>query len=138
MAQTIQCETMIRLNEIEEIMRPNFIWDRDGLKPMQVKEDFEGNKELARTVFVGLADMFGFDQVDVMNYIDCGYDSYRHKLMQFREYYKEGRARDEEGLLKTYDDAVTKMYVKIRLCLNAIRLNTKRNPYLKLEEYINI
>jgi hypothetical protein len=129
---------MIKLREIEEVMKPNFIWDREGLKPMQVKEDYEGNKDLARTIFVGLADMYGFNATDVMNYIDCGYDSYRHKLMQFREYYKIGKKRESLGTLRTYDDAVTKFYVKVGLCLNAIRTTTRRNPYLKIEEYINI
>jgi hypothetical protein len=73
-----------------------------------------------------------------MNHIDCGYDSYRHKLKQFREYYKIGKSREQDGSLKAIDDAITKMYVKICLCLNAIKLSTRRNPYLKLEEYINI
>lgn len=119
-------------------MRPNFIWDRNGLKPLQLDESYEGNKELARTIFVGLADMYGFDATDVMNHIDCGYDSYRNKLMQFREYYKIGKKRDGLGTLKSYDDAVTKFFVKVGLCLNAIKIITKRNPYLKIEEYINI
>lgn len=127
---------MIRLNEIESVMRSNFIWDRNGLKPMQVLEEYEGNKELARTIFVGLADMYGFDTTDIMEYIDCGYDSFRHKISVFREYYKVGRSRQEDKTLKHHDDAITKLYVKTCLCLNAIRHLTKRNPYLKLEEYI--
>ena len=45
---------MIRISEIEQIMRPNFVWDRAGLKPLQVNEYYEKNKELARIVFVGL------------------------------------------------------------------------------------
>lgn len=129
---------MIKLNELEHAMKAQFIWDREGLKPLQLNEEYEGNKELARTIFVGLADMYGFDASDVMNYIDCGYDSYRYKLMQFRDYYKMGKKREEEGVLKTTDDAVTKFYIKVCLCLNAIKFQTKRNPYLKLEEYINI
>jgi hypothetical protein len=127
---------MIKLNEIEAVMRPNFVWDRNGLKPMQVSEEYEGNKELARTVFVGLADMYGFDTTDIMEYIDCGYDSFRHKISQFREYYRAGRERYETGVSRAYNDAITKMYVKTCLCLNAIRYQTKRNPYLKLEDYI--
>lgn len=125
---------MIKLREIEEYMRPNFIWDRNGLKPLQVKEDFEGNKELARTIFVGIADMYGFDASDVMIHLDCGYDSYRHKLMQFRESYKEGMRNDIDIL----DTSTRKIYVKTNLILNAVKLATKRNPYVKLEEFINI
>ena len=129
---------MIKLREIEEVMKPNFIWDKNALKPLQLNETYEGNKDLARTIFVGIADMYGFSATDVMEYIDCGYDSYRHKLMQFREYYKSGKKRDEVGAITTYDDAITKFFVKVGLCLNSIRIKTKRNPYLKIEEYINI
>jgi len=129
---------MIRLSELEQAMKAQFIWDREGLKPLQLNEEYEGNKELARTIFVGLADMYGFEAGDVMTYIDCGYDSYRNKLMQFREYYRTGRKRFNDGTLRSHDDAVTKLYVKVGLCLNAIRSNTKRNPYIRLEEYINI
>lgn len=127
---------MIKLNEIEAVMRPNFVWDREGLKPMQVSEEYEGNKELARTVFVGLADMYGFDTTDIMEYIDCGYDSFRHKISVFREYYKIGKQRQDDGTLRHHDDAINKLYIKTCLCLNAIRTNTKRNPYIKLEEYL--
>lgn len=129
---------MIRLNDIEKIMRGQFVWDKNGIKPMQVNEEYEGNKELARTVFVGLADMYGFDGSDIMSYLDMGYDSYRHKLMSFREHYKEGLRRQGDGTLYDSDDNVKKMYIKTCMCLNAIKTTTKRNPYLRMEEYINI
>jgi hypothetical protein len=127
---------MIRLNEIEQVMKSQFVWDREGLKPMQVDEEYEGNKELARTVFVGLADMYGFEATEVMQYIDCGYDSYRHKISQFRESYKIGRERDDAGQLKSFDDSINKLYIKTCLCLNSIKHKTQRNPYLKLEELL--
>jgi hypothetical protein len=129
---------MIKLNELEKAMKGQFIWDRSGLKPMQVLEEYEGNKELARTIFVGLADMYGFDGLDVMEYVDCGYDSYRHKLSQFREMYKAGLDRDDKGELKDYDDGVTKFYTKVRLCLSAIKFQTGRNAFLNIENYISI
>jgi len=129
---------MIKLIEIEQVMKPQFVWDREGQKYMQVYEEIEGNKELARTIFVGLADMYGFDGGDVMNHLDMGYDSYRNKLMQFREYYKEGHRRLNEGTLYESEDNVRKFYIKVGMCLNAIRTATKRNPYLKMEEYISI
>ena len=129
---------MIKLIELEQAMRPNFIWDRNALKPLQLNEEYEANKDMARTIFVGIADMYGFDATDIMSYVDCGYDSYRHKLMQFREYYKVGKKRDRDGIIRDLEDAISRFYIKTNLCLNAIRFNTKRNPYLKLEEYINI
>lgn len=129
---------MIKLIEIEKVMKSQFVWDKEGQKQLQVLEEYEGNKELARTIFVGLADMFGFDQGEVMNHLDVGYDSYRHKLMHFREYYKEGLQREKDGRLYDSDDSIKKFYIKTCLCLNAIKHATKRNPYLKMEEYISI
>jgi predicted SprT family Zn-dependent metalloprotease len=129
---------MIRLSDLETVMKPQFVWDRKGQKYFQVSEEFEGNKELARTIFVGLSDMFGFEATEVMTHINMGYDSYRHKLMQFRETYKEGLRRKADETLNSYDDNIKRMYIKTCLCLNAIKTATRKNPYLKMEEYINI
>lgn len=129
---------MIRLQELEEAMKGQFVFDKKAYKRMQVLEDYEGNKDLARNVFVGLADMLGFDAGQIMDHLDMGYDSYRNKLMQFREYYRIGKARELDGSLKESDDAIKKFYVKVGLCLNSIRTKTRRDPYLKMEEYINI
>lgn len=129
---------MIKLIDLEKVMKPQFIWHKNPLKKLQVNEDFEGNLELARTVFVGLADMYGFDQGDVMEYLDCGYDAYRNKLMTFREAYREGIRREENGVIYDFVDSTSKIYIKTGLCLNAIKFQTRRDPYLKMEEYINI
>jgi len=129
---------MIRLKEIEEVMRPQFVWDRGSQKYMQCNEEYEGNKDLARSIFVGISDMYGFDATNVMDYLDMGYDSYRHKLSQFREYYREGKRRDDEGILFDMDDAIKKFYIKVSLVLNSIKTKTQRNPYLKMDDYVNI
>lgn len=71
---------MTKLRDLEKAMKPNFIWNKEGLKPMQLNEEYEGSLDLARMVFVGLADMHGFDAVEAMNYIDMEYESHRTKL----------------------------------------------------------
>ena len=119
-------------------MRPQFVWDRGSQKYMQCNEEYEGNKDLARSIFVGISDMYGFDATNVMDYLDMGYDSYRHKLSQFREYYREGKRRDDEGILFDMDDAIKKFYIKVSLVLNSIKTKTQRNPYLKMDDYVNI
>jgi hypothetical protein len=129
---------MIKLTDIEAIMRPQFIWHKNPQKKMQVNEDFEGNLELARIVFVGLADMYGHKQTEVMEYLDCGYDTYRNKLMNFRESWREGRRRENAGVLREYNDNTSKIYIKTGLCLNAIKYSSKSNPYLKMEQYIQV
>lgn len=138
MEKTISSQVMIRLEEIENFMKPQFVWDRSGRKRLQVNEEVEGNLELARTIFVGIADMYGFSQGDVMDHLDCGYDSYRNKLMQFRSVWIEGRKRQHDNVLYDFSDSVSRMYIKTCLCLNAIKYAYKRDPYLKMEEYISV
>lgn len=128
---------IIRLNELEKIMRPQFIFDRLSTRPMQTSEEYEGNKELARMIFVGLADMCGFDGAQITEYLDLGYDSYRNKLSNFKEYYKESQARMESGQeLRQFDNSLRKFYVKTCLCLNSINHLTKANAYHRLNEHI--
>lgn len=128
---------MIRLTELEKIMRPQFIFDRLSNRNMQTSEEYEGNKELARMIFVGLADMYGFESSVITEYLDMGYDSYRNKLSNFREYYKESLSRIEAGQdLRRFDPQLRKFYIKVLLCLNSIKHNTRTNPYYKIGEYI--
>jgi hypothetical protein len=129
---------MIKLNEIEKVMKPQFVFDKDANKFFQCDEEYEGNKDLARSIFVGISDMYGFDAQLVMSYLDMGYDSYRYKLSQFREYYREGKRRQENGTIYMSDDAVKKYFIKVSLCMNAIKFHSRSNPYLKLDEYVNL
>lgn len=128
---------MIKLKEIEKVMRPQFVWDRDGQKYLQCNEEYEGNKDLARNIFVGIADMYGFEATTVMEYLDMGYDSYRHKLTQFRDYYREAKLREADGTLQ-HDRTLKKFFIKVCLVLNSIKYTTKRSPYIKMNDYINL
>ena len=125
---------MIRLAELEKVMRSQFIWNHASIKKMETSEDDEGSKSLARDIFVGLSDVYGFDASDVCDYLDIGYDSYRHKLMKFREYYREGKRREMEGILHINDDKVKKFYIKVCLCMNSIKSHTQRDQYYLLEK----
>lgn len=129
---------MIRLEEIERLMKGQFIWNRLSHKKMQVNETMDSNADTARIVFVGIADMYGYKQNQIMEYLDCSYDSYRNKLMSFRAAWKEGRRREENGTIYDTVDNASRLYIKTCLCLNAIRFNTRRDPYLKMEEYIGV
>jgi hypothetical protein len=127
---------MVRLDQLEKAMRPNFIWDRNGLKPLQTNEEYEGAKDLARMVFVGLAEMYGFDQVDVMNYLDMEYDSFRNKVSAFRSNYREALKRVKNESIFLQEDPIKRFYLKVALCLNSIKFATSTNPFVKIEDWI--
>ena len=128
---------MIKLKELEKCMRPQFIWDRNGQKMMQVNEEMEGAKDLARMIFCGIAEMYGFDSLEIMAYIEMEYEGYRNKVQQFRANWREANRRKEEGSLWSYDDPIKKFYTKVSMVLNAIKHKEGSNPFLKLEDFMN-
>lgn len=128
---------MTQLKHLEEAMKAQFIWDKSGLKRLQVNEEWEGAKDLARMIFVGIADMHGFDPSQVMEYLDMEYESHRHKLTQFKGYYKDAMRRSKEGTIHLVEDTTRKVYIKTGLCLNSIKFRHRTNPYLKLENWMS-
>lgn len=127
---------MTQLKHLEEAMKAQFIWDKSGIKTLQVNEEIEGSKDLARMIFVGIADMNGFDAAHVMEYLDMEYESHRNKLSQFKKHYKEAIHRKNRGALDLQEDTTRKVYYKTSLCLNSIKFKFRVNPYLKLEQWM--
>jgi hypothetical protein len=121
----------MKLENLERVMKAQFVWHRDPLKPMQTNELIEGSKDTARIVFVGIANMYGFYVADICQYLDIMHDSYVEKLTLFRDVYRDGY----KGRHLSRDKA--RIYRKIRLVLNAIQSETKRNPYIKMEVYLD-
>lgn len=127
---------MVRLAELEKVMKPQFIWDRTGQKILQTSETYEGAKDLGRMIFVGIADMYGFGASSVQDYLDMTYDSHRNKIQQFRSNLREAQKRVDAETINVIDDNVKKFHTKLSLCLNAIKHTYKQNPYFKLENWI--
>lgn len=127
---------MVRLENLEKAMRPQFVWDRQGLKVLQTDEEYEGAKDLARLVFVGLADMLGFESSSVMEYLDMEYESHRNKVQAFRSNYREALRRVERGTIYLNEDPVKRFYMKVWLCLNAIKYQTRNPFYVNIEDWI--
>lgn len=117
-------------------MRPNFIYDKKG-KIMQTLEEYDRTKEIARAIFVGLCDMYGYNGTQVMNFLDIGYDEYRSKLRHFRLSYRTAREAVSNGSLVDQPRDIVRMYYKIILCLNAIKLFTCTDTYQTINTYTN-
>ncbi len=126
---------MVRLKQLEACMKSQFIWDKSSAKILQTSETYEGAKDLGRMIFVGIADMHGFDQSSVQDYLDMSYDSHRNKIQQFRANLREANRRVKEGTVYMIDDPVKKFYMKLCLTLNAIKFTYRQNSYLKLTQY---
>lgn len=128
---------MIKLEEIEKAMRPQFVWDRAGLKPMQTNEEYEGAKDIARLVFVGIADMVGHHHNSVMEYLDMEYDSHRNKIQAFRSNYKEAKRRVANKSIYLNEDPIKKFYLKVSLTLNSIKLMQAESKFVNTENWLN-
>jgi hypothetical protein len=112
---------MNKLSQLEKAMRPQFVWEKNPAKPMQTLEHQEGAKDVARMIFVGVADMHGFKSEDIQEYLDMRFESYRNKLSTFRDMLKECKRRRKDGSLLEIDDQVKRFYFKVNLTLNAIK-----------------
>ena len=86
-------------------------------------------------IFAGLADMHGFDPAATQDYLDMSYDSYRSKIQQFRNSLREAKKREKEGSIYLIDDQIKRFYLKVHLCLNAIKYMYRRDSYFKLNNY---
>jgi hypothetical protein len=123
---------MNRLSQLEKAMRSQFVWEKNPVKPLQTLETQEGAKDLARMIFVGIADMHGFKNEEIQTYLDMGFDSYRNKLSTFRDNLKECRLRENNETIYSIDDSIKKFYLKVNLTLNAIKYMYGGN-YLSFE-----
>lgn len=112
---------MNNLTQLEKAMRGQFVWEKSPAKPLQTLETQEGAKDIARMIFVGIADMHGFKSEEVQNYLDMRFDSYRNKLSTFRENIKECRIREANDSIYAVDDNIKKFYLKVNLTLNAVK-----------------
>ncbi len=111
------------LEQIESAMRPQFIWDKEGLKPLQTCEVMEGSKDVARMIFCGIADMFGMDRKDVQLHLDMSHEMHRGAVTRFREHLRESKIAT--GTAKRFG-------VKVGLCINAINYKHNVRPFVDL------
>lgn len=124
---------MTNLSQLEKAMRAQFVWEKNPTKPLQTLESQEGAKDIARMIFVGIADMNGFSNEETQSYLDMGFDSYRHKLRTFRDLAKSARARVKDGTIFIINDEVKKFYLKLTLTLNAIKYS-EGGKYLSIHK----
>lgn len=114
---------MIKLKDIEDCIRPNFILARNNTKILATTEEHENSKEIARIVFVGISEIYGHKMADVCEYLEIDYNEYRQKLQLFRAYHtlQTGATRRDK-----------RFHYKIRLCLNAAKYKDDK-PMLQLD-----
>lgn len=120
---------MVKLLEIEKVIRPNFIFEKAPNKILQTLEQYEDSKEVARDIFIGIAEMYGFESHHVMDYLEVGYNEYRSRLVQFRKNYRASLVNCPPELIRFRN--------KVRLVLNTINTRHGGNSYVRIEQFIS-
>jgi len=102
-----------------------------------VVEIVEGNTKTISSAgnFIGIAEMYGFDGEDVLNYIDLAPDIYKKRKATFIRAHQEVQKRIASGL-PAAQDFKNKIYVKTGLVQNYIRLHYNGEGYITYRDLL--
>lgn len=127
---------MLTVEQIYEAMKPNFLWEKNPLKPLQTRDEYTDSISIAPTVFIGLSLLYGVPEEDVMIYLDINHEEYRNKLKRFREHIAAYLNDRENNVPLNFDDpkAPQRYYSKFMLSKNYITLYFRETPWLSLGE----
>lgn len=133
MSKPIEC------HHIHAALKPNFIWQKEPRKPLQiVKDDNTNSVGMAVTIFIGLSILYGIDKADAMQYLDITHQEYRTKLKRFKKHIYTGllnRLFYKPGEEKTIDD---RYLMKYEMCKRYIDMHFKQPGFLSIDEIFTI
>jgi hypothetical protein len=125
----------MELWQLEVAIRKQCIWNHDSSRRMQTHQAFEMKAELGMILFIGIAEMYGFDGEDVLNYIDLAPDIYKKRKATFIRAHQEVQKRIASGL-PAAQDFKNKIYVKTGLVQNYIRLHYNGEGYITYRDLL--
>jgi hypothetical protein len=114
----------MQLTELEEILRPNFVWDeKPGRKWYVADTDKLGHQSAALIVFCGAAWTCGFKDSDVYDYLDIEKHKHFAYLSRFRNAIRQYQASTMYELYNMDDTSLEgKVMKKYRIVENALKL----------------
>ena len=125
----------MELYQLENAIRKQCIWDHSSPRRLQTNPEYEMKADLGMILFVGIAEMYGFDGEDILNYIDLHPDIYKKRKATFIRAHQEVQRRiamDEP----TVNDFRNKIYVKTNLVQNYIRLHYNNEGFLSYQDLL--
>jgi hypothetical protein len=133
MSKAIGCE------HIHAALRPQFIWQKDSNKPLQVVNDDNTNSVgMAVTIFIGLSVLYGISKSETMSYLDIKHAEYRTKLKRFKEHVYGGMLRKANRIPGQEMNIDDRYLVKYEMCRNYIDLHYKSEQFVPLDELFKI
>lgn len=135
------------LKQLEQIVRPNFVWDNDGdHKEMltipsewRTKEPLTCHNDLAGLItFIGVAYILGFDEQDVYKHIDIKRTKWIGFLGKFKAALTEYQASQFQSALELdFGEMSVNKYIirKTTVILNRIKLEQANEKYTDLLDF---
>lgn len=112
----------MKLHDIEDAFKGQFVWDRKGTKLMQTNHEVEGSEDTALIIFCGLSEMHGFGVEETAEYLSVEEWEYYRLLRLFRSKMSAASERIRDGKWDTeINDLVQKVWTKSQLVQNVLR-----------------
>ena len=125
----------MELYQLEIAIRKQCVWDHKSPRRLQTNHEYEMNGDLGIILLVGMAGMYGFDDEDVLNYIDLDPKIYKKRKSAFIRAHQEIQRRIAMGE-KPSQDFKNKIYVKTCFVQNYIRLHYNNEGFLSYQDLL--
>jgi hypothetical protein len=133
---------MITLKQIEETLKPNFIFDKDGdmqyetgIHQHRLKTSFkaEGSRTAALIVFIGAAYFNGYKKADIIHYLEINKTQFDGLFARFIAAYNQYSFCEISHL---YSEQTTekRLIAKYRLICNALKLQQPKELFVSLAD----
>jgi len=119
------------LEQVIQIVKPNYFMDKQSAKPYQTDAIMESSKSEAIIMIVGIANIYNIDRKQVMDELMIDYDEWRHKLNMFQVQCQEiNKCNNPKAELT---GKLRRFWNKLRLIQNALFLRFN-NQVITLNE----
>jgi hypothetical protein len=125
----------MELWQLENAIRKQCLWNKDSNRRLQTDHTFEKKAELGQILFIGIAEMYGFNSEDVLNYIDIAPEIYKKRLARFNRAHHETQQRVANEL-PFASDFNYKIYIKTGLVQNYIKYHYNQEGYLTYRDIL--
>lgn len=132
--------TIMKLSDIEDALRGNFVWDNSpgNVKALQTNAEIEGSPYTALIVFCGLSEMYGFEAKETAAHLSLTEEDYYRLINLYRKKMAAAQRRiKREQWDIEINDLVQKVWIKSKLIQNFLRLRQQRT-YTPLRDLPNI
>lgn len=102
----------------------------------EICEEGTVQQHSARTMFIGIANMYGNKEHDVCKYLGIDRTVHQTAINRFRELYKEAKGRIGDDTYYDYADHVRRFYQKLLLIDSYIKMNYKWDTMIRFEDWM--